>query len=971
MSKKAKLWMVAVFVVIAGLFSFFFAHHGSEPVTEPKMDIPKTTTAEEPEPQAPPKEKFIDVTQITFHPEKPQTLPLSEGNAFNPSVSPDGGRIVFIRKVAGKSSLSFAELPGGTVNHVETSLDDVADPSWNKDGSKIVFSGAHSGVWDIYIYDMNGKTVTQVTRDPKRKKTHPRISPYTFDDHYRIAYTSEENGRKDIWWVRESGEIDQPVTIAPGKTEEFKNAPYWQTTGIATAPEPLTKGGESPEWSSSGTLLSYRTSKGCIFLSYKYSTWWKESIIQPPTSQGSLSWAPNQISFLSFDQKTGTAAIIPRDSRKPKSILKGKHLTSPPVFFPDGQGFAFTCQENGRSILAVEPYSDPLGDITNLWMFPLNHRQKDKLKKNQLLLLDAENDQIYSIYDTERYSCGEDVEMGFHARPYLVTSDAVLETFYAVFATVYATVEREELVGALKEFASKSAKVAHGKKGAEDLENMFLTGLALLKPDAAKTMPPIVREEVKKIEEASGEGVSFFGMKVNYSDFFIRGKYERDKDLQGYFRAVKWFQAFTFKLDNETERKQASHILNVVNSPEIRPALEGIYSLYRDMIGESRYYSPLILKEMPLSGPLPDVPPPLPWITQQNKFRLFPPIYTLDAHIFDELIWHLSWPESVEGRFLPMGLDIMAAFGSSEARKILVDELKENQYKNYEKRLAMVTEKIGAFPSDAWEASLYQNWLHALNALVIEPPSGSPSFTKTSAWKRKQLNTALASWVNLRYETIAMVEQIGAECGEGGYEVLNAGKPRGYVEPNPLFFQRMNHGFGNVATLMGRTIKNQELKKSVLDTLTVFRQHLTVLETIARKELEGKPLTDSEYSEILNIGGTIEHFILCMGSLKGKCDDYPISNPEPVRKIVDVQEDRGTRLYEAQGFVNEINVAVPFYGRRQLVKGPVYSYYEFTSQKNLDSAAWKKMEKQAKPVWISPLYEGESTSSLSTLPDLN
>ncbi|MFA6013263.1 MAG: hypothetical protein WC799_24955 [Desulfobacteraceae bacterium] len=258
MSKKAKLWMVSVFVVIAGLFSFFFAHHGSEPVSELKIDISKTTTAVKTEPQAPPKEKFIDVTQIIFHPKKPQAISLPEGDAFNPSVSPDGGRIVFIKKVAGKSSLSFAVLPDGTVNDVETSLDDVADPSWNKDGSKIVFSGSHSGVWDIYMYDMNGKTVNQVTRDPKRKKTHPRISPHTFDDNYRIAYTSEENGRKDIWWVRESGEIDQPVTIAPGKTEEFKNAPYWQTTGIGAAPEPLTKGGETPEWSPSGTLLAIR-----------------------------------------------------------------------------------------------------------------------------------------------------------------------------------------------------------------------------------------------------------------------------------------------------------------------------------------------------------------------------------------------------------------------------------------------------------------------------------------------------------------------------------------------------------------------------------------------------------------------------------------------------------------------------------------------------------------------------------------
>jgi len=94
-------------------------------------------------------------------------------------------------------------------------------------------------------------------------------------------------------------------------------------------------------------------------------------------------------------------------------------------------------------------------------------------------------------------------------------------------------------------------------------------------------------------------------------------------------------------------------------------------------------------------------------------------------------------------------LDVTAAFGSEEAFKILTKELNESRYANYESTLSSVRDKIKQFSQSAWNANLYQDWLNVLQALVKEPDGGSPSFTKTSAWKRKQLNAALGSWVNL------------------------------------------------------------------------------------------------------------------------------------------------------------------------------------------------------------------------------
>ncbi len=256
-----------------------------------------------------------------------------------------------------------------------------------------------------------------------------------------------------------------------------------------------------------------------------------------------------------------------------------------------------------------------------------------------------------------------------------------------------------------------------------------------------------------------------------------------------------------------------------------------------------------------------------------------------------------------------------------------------------------------------------------LATLVRNPDDKSPAFSRSKAWQRKQLNTALGSWVNLRYETIAYVEQVAAEAGEGGYERLNVGMPRGYVEPNPEFFHKLDDGFGRIAAQFAQVVRDPGMKKGVAERIGDYQRHLQSLERIARKELENAPLTDEEYGEILYIGRTIEHFMLLMNSMGGEKDEGALKNPDSIRKIVDVQVNpqNNAKLYEALGFVNEINVAVPFYGRREIVKGPVYSYYEFQSPEQLNSEKWRKSGKQPLPVWIRDYYDGKI---LDNTPDL-
>jgi hypothetical protein len=60
-------------------------------------------------------------------------------------------------------------------------------------------------------------------------------------------------------------------------------------------------------------------------------------------------------------------------------------------------------------------------------------------------------------------------------------------------------------------------------------------------------------------------------------------------------------------------------------------------------------------------------------------------------------------------------------------------------------------------------------------------------------------------------------------------------------------------------------------------------------------------------------------------------------------------------LHVAVGAPLEWDQIVPFFGRQEIVKGSVYSYYEFTSPSPLNDAEWRaQLPGAARPAWVSP-----------------
>jgi len=100
----------------------------------------------------------------------------------------DGRRFVFGAVQAGKPVLAFLDGEGKrTSDDVRfTELGEILNPTWSPDGKRIAFSALKGGYTDIYIYDLESKTLKNMTDDP-----YGDLQPAWSPDGRSIAFVTE------------------------------------------------------------------------------------------------------------------------------------------------------------------------------------------------------------------------------------------------------------------------------------------------------------------------------------------------------------------------------------------------------------------------------------------------------------------------------------------------------------------------------------------------------------------------------------------------------------------------------------------------------------------------------------------------------------------------------------------------------------------------------------------------------------
>ena len=322
------------------------------------------------------------------------------------------------------------------------------------------------------------------------------------------------------------------------------------------------------------------------------------------------------------------------------------------------------------------------------------------------------------------------------------------------------------------------------------------------------------------------------------------------------------------------------------------------------------------------------------------QMLVFPAVQSFNGDIDD-----LQSTFSGNLRVFPQGLDVMSVLGSQRAKNIL-DEGHDSQYEGYEEQLELLSSNFSNLNLSEWNRNLYFSWIYTLKSLLKEYDTNYPTFMQTSSWQDKQLHTALASWAELRHDTILYAKQ---SYTPRATSIEPEEKPVvGYVEPVPEFYSRIlaltsmtKNGLNDMNVLTETEINRLQSLETVLQRLI----------SISINELENKELTDNDYEFIRNFGENIDNIITGVND-EGK----------ETTIIADVHTDSnsGLVLEEGVGYVDLILVAykVPD-GRIIMGAGPVFSYYEFKHPMNdrLTDEQWKDMLQSGatpdRPSWVS------------------
>ena len=649
--------------------------------------------------------------------------------------------------------------------------------------------------------------------------------------------------------------------------------------------------------------------------------------------------------------------------------------------------FAAYTEKSSSVKPSVKAYSVSanLANIANLKDFQadLSPKAKDLLVKNFFAVQPSDYKQMYQAYEGIRYT----------QVPVFISTDSVLHVYHLLFDKALRDTEKNFLFKNLTllntALYTQSLTQYNAVKGTalEAAATRNLTYFAIARKLNGDTTfaPPAfiatkVSAELAQINAGQGKAQSAFwgnGYEEDYSQYVPRGHYTKSDDFKNYFKAMMWYGRLTFRLKYDDETQSAlllTQAIAVAKTPDGKKASDLWDTIYQPTaffvgaaddltyvdylnVGKAIYgdfNNPAAFadsaKLSAFKKATDKLPPPKinSMITVVNPndpsaaardadtkgLRVMGQRFTLDAAVLQQLVYRQVGTDA-KPRNLPKALDVFAAFGSNEATNLL-NAMGENTYANYSTQLTKVKGQVASVDQKTWTQTLYSGWLYCLTPLGTQTyGAGYPSFMQNTAWTRKELNTGLASYTELKHDTILLAKQVYAERGGGPIEL-----PTGYVEPNPAFYARISA----LATMTLTGLKQRSIiTEQLAGSFDRLAKTADKLRSLSITELSGQPISDDDKTFIAFWGGTLESF-----TFDAIDRDDPAATPiienQDAAVVADIATGVDKVLEEGTGRFNNIYVAIALpNGTVQIAQGAVSSYYEFTVPPSgrLTDEAWR------------------------------
>lgn len=504
---------------------------------------------------------------------------------------------------------------------------------------------------------------------------------------------------------------------------------------------------------------------------------------------------------------------------------------------------------------------------------------------------------------------------------------------------------------------------------------------------------------------------------VDFSQFQVRGHYETSQRLQQYFRAMTWCGQIDFRFTGSTNDNSlrelsgavAMHLLlknagqfnNWKKIDEVVQMFVGVpdslnFAQLSDLMTTAGVVSPASL---PNQAALQNLQSKLmtgqlgvqqiqsgyffsPLTRRQIKLprsftvlgqRFVPDAWAMGECVFDKIIWDEDGVPSFYDKVMrrvPSALDI--AFSVLGNDLTVTDITSRIANPNgvvwrdgypYQHNLVAARRVVDLQDPSVWTNNIYYYWLACLRELSA-PTTGSeyPDALRTRAWGMRTLNTQLASWTELRHDTVLYVKQ--PYTGE-----ILCSYPDGFIEPRVSFWERMRDMALRTRDLMATLPTTGEfvfepnvpydtaftnsiggIYTNRINFLNNFATNMSILRGISVKELGRQALSSDEVFFIQSLienprlyGNAIRTFsgwypALCYTNARAAHGQWYAGSDIWDALVTDVHTDPpeplvgdpGCVLHRGVGAVQLLMVAVNWGpGDAGVYAGPVMSHYEF------------------------------------------
>jgi len=579
--------------------------------------------------------------------------------------------------------------------------------------------------------------------------------------------------------------------------------------------------------------------------------------------------------------------------------------------------------------------------------------------------------------------------------PLFVSADSIL---YAVHRSYDEMLKRLETSSLISELATLLAGMRAGLEGGtvaalgaeagKDIDLYLAVAVGLLNGAAPPAVAGASSDEIAsllaKANAAQGaQTVSLFGIKreEDFSQYTPRGHYTDTPALTSYFKAMMWLGRTDLRIiETQSDgsqlfrRRQFDGALGIASlvTADLAAGFARLDGAIEAFVGESdnmrvaefpallarlgtadlaavaalddatiaaavvagnfgaqRISSHIMINGIAKGGTLP----------LSRTFLLLGQRYVVDSHVFSNVVYDRAAKGAAPYRMMPDPLDVaFAVFGNNQAGGLLRDQL---AHYNYAPDLAAMRVLVDDHGESFWTANLYNGWLGAVRALSRAGAGQTAplEIAGTEAWGRRTLNAQLASWAELRHDTILYAKQsytAGPACEF----------PDALVEPNPEFFRRLQ----TFAT-KGRQVTEALGRSAEADYFVHLGSVADILREMAEFQAQGTPFTAAHMAFI---NETVAVQVVCGGGTASGWYRKLFFGADPLEfapTIADVHTqpkdegggDVGRVLHVGTGFARMMVVTANTCTGPRAYAGLASSYFEEITEKykRLDDPSWE------------------------------